>query len=104
MRSLYLCWKNLSEPNSECRELGIIAVSLSILKTDDANDFYSIIYVSELPKSYSNFIAFTHCAYAPPILKKPFSNAISEAQSSFVPMELIQNEHSLHVSLIILPT
>lgn len=35
---------------------------------------------------------YSHCAYPSRILKEAFSNVISEAYSSLVPMELIQKE------------
>lgn len=47
---------------------------------------------------------YSHCAYPPQILKELFSNAISEAHSSLVPIALIQKEFNLHISLTILPT
>lgn len=46
---------------------------------------------------------YSHCSYPPRILKELFSNAISEDHSSLVPMELVQKEFKLHISLIVLP-
>lgn len=47
---------------------------------------------------------YSHCAYPLQILNVPFSNTISEAYSLLVPMELIQKEFNLLISLTILPT